>query len=243
MGLAQSRQTEDSCNLAWIVECCFWRADSEVGNGEVARRKRDAGNLADACPCECRGEVHSEGLVLEPVVNCKRHNKTDVRGCGVSLTTALCCFDERRSSLLVAKSGPRMQTGELPPPSPPGEQDPGPKPIENAFDQRGVEINGHGATMGRLASVLESWLRRSVIDQTGLTGTFNFDLKFHGMLSDMSCRTCLYSDSTPPSAAPDDGSTWPPVETAIQVLGLELKSTKAPQKVAVIDHIEMPSSN
>ena len=136
--------------------------------------------------------------------------------------------DRPALTLLVAKSGSRMQTGEPPPPSPPGEQGPGPKPIENAFDQRGVEIDGHGATMGRLAKVLESWLRTSVIDQTGLTGTFNFDLKFHGMLSDM---------------APDDGSMWPPVETAIQVLGLELKSTKASQKVVVIDHIEMPSPN
>jgi len=131
-------------------------------------------------------------------------------------------------TLLVAKSGPRMQTGEPPPPGPQGEQGPGPKPIENAFDQRGVEISGHGATMGRLAKALELWLRTGVIDQTGLTGTFHFDLKFHGMLSDM---------------APDDGSMWPPVETAIRALGLELKSTNAPQKVVVIDSIEMPSPN
>ena len=170
----------------------------------------------------------------------KRHMLQQLLADRFRLKAHLETRDKPALTLLVAKSGPRMQTGEPPPPS---EQGPGPKPIENAFDQRGVEINGHGATMGRLASVLESWLRTSVIDQTGLTGTFNFDLKFHGMLSDMSCRTCLYSDSTPPSVAPDDGSTWPPVETAIQALGLELKSTKAPQKVAVIDHIEMPSPN
>ena len=99
--------------------------------------------------------------------------------------------DRPALTLLVARSGSTMQTGEPPAPSPPGEQGPGPKPIENKVDPRGVEIDGHGATMDRLAKVLELWLRKSVIDQTGLTGTFNFDLKFHGMLSDM---------------APDDGS-------------------------------------
>jgi uncharacterized protein (TIGR03435 family) len=136
--------------------------------------------------------------------------------------------DKSALTLLVARGGPRMQTGEPPPPSPPGEQDPGPKPLENKVDPRGVEIVGHGATMDRLAKVLELWLRKGVIDQTGLTGTFNFDLKFHGILSDMT---------------PDDGSMWPPVETAIRALGLELKSTNAPQRVVVIDSIEMPSPN
>ena len=119
--------------------------------------------------------------------------------------------DKPALALLVAKSGPKMQPGEPPPPGPPDEHGPEPKPIKSAFDPRGVEIEGHGATMGRLAGVLHLWLRTSVIDQTGLTSTFNFNLKFHGMLSDMACRTCLYSDSTPPGAAPDDGSTWPPV--------------------------------
>jgi uncharacterized protein (TIGR03435 family) len=131
-------------------------------------------------------------------------------------------------TLLVARNGPRMQTGDPPPPSPPGEHSPGPKLIENKVDPRGVEIDGHGATMDRLAKVLELWLRKSVIDQTRLTGTFNFDLKFHGTLSDM---------------APDDGSMWPPVETAIRTFGLELKSANVPLRVVVIDSIEMPSPN
>lgn len=82
--------------------------------------------------------------------------------------------------------------------------------------------------MGRLADLLQYYLRKNVIDQTGLTGTFNFELKFHGMLSDI---------------AAGDGSMWPSVETAIQEFGLQLKSTKASQQVVVIDHIEMPSPN
>lgn len=131
-------------------------------------------------------------------------------------------------TLLVAKNGPKMQTADPPPPSPPGEQSSGPKPIENKSEPLGVEIVGHGTTMDRLAKVLELWLRQSVIDQTKLADTFNFDLKFHGTLSDM---------------APDDGSMWPPVETAIKALGLELKITNVPMNVVVIDSIEMPTPN
>ena len=74
--------------------------------------------------------------------------------------------DKPALTLLVARSGPRMQTGEPPPPSPPGEQGPGPKPLENKVDPRGVEIDGHGATMDRLAKVLELWLRKSVIPRS-----------------------------------------------------------------------------
>ena len=62
-----------------------------------------------------------------------------------------------------------------------------------------------------------------------VTGTYNFTLQFHGTLSDMETN---------------DGSMWPPVETAIQEqLGLQLRDTKAPAQVLVIDHIEMPSPN
>lgn len=125
--------------------------------------------------------------------------------------------DKPALALLIAKGGPRMQTG-----------DPAPRPIESQIDPRGVQIDGHGATMGRLARLLELYLRKSVVDQTGLSDTFNFDLKFHGSLSDMTT---------------EDGTTWPPIETAIQPLGLEVKSTNVSQKVVVIEHIEMPSPN
>jgi uncharacterized protein (TIGR03435 family) len=42
----------------------------------------------------------------------------------------------------------------------------------------------------------------------------------------------------------DDGSKWPPVETAIkEQLGLELSETIGSMNVIVIDHIEKPSEN
>jgi uncharacterized protein (TIGR03435 family) len=123
-------------------------------------------------------------------------------------------------ALTIAKHGPKL-----------GKADPnGPSAgIDSDRDTRGIALVAHGATTAELANMLQFYLRKRVIDQTAITGTFNFGLQFHGSLSDMET---------------DDGSMWPPLETAIQEqLGLQLKDAKAPIQVVVIDHIEMPSPN
>jgi uncharacterized protein (TIGR03435 family) len=115
-----------------------------------------------------------------------------------------------------------------------GSNGPRSTPIESHRDPRGMEAVVHGASIGGepvgdLAGWLQFYLGKRVIDQTGITGTYNFTLQFHGTLSDMGTN---------------DGSMWPPVESAIQEqLGLQLRDTKAPAQVLVIDHIEMPSPN
>jgi uncharacterized protein (TIGR03435 family) len=69
---------------------------------------------------------------------------------------------------------------------------------------------------------------RLVVDKTGLTGKFDFTLKW---TPDMG--------ADPP--APDSG---PSLFTALQdELGLRLESTKAPVDVIVIDQVAMPSAN
>ena len=136
-------------------------------------------------------------------------------------------------ALTVAKHGLKLQKGEPPPPRPQGKTGPWPAPIESERDPRGMSLVAHGASIGGasnadLAGWLQFYLGKRVIDQTGITGTYNFTLQFHGTLSDMET----------------DESMWPPVETAIrEQLGLELSDTKAPLQVVVIDHIEMPTPN
>jgi uncharacterized protein (TIGR03435 family) len=123
-------------------------------------------------------------------------------------------------ALTISRHGPKLVKGEPIPPN---------AGIDSNSDPRGIALAAHGATMADLTDMLQFYLRKRVIDETGITGTFNFTLQFHGSLSDMET---------------DDGSMWPPVETAIQEqLGLQLRNTKAPIPAVVIDHIEMPSPN
>jgi uncharacterized protein (TIGR03435 family) len=137
-------------------------------------------------------------------------------------------------ALAVARHGPKLQKGDPPAPRPEGKTGPWPAPIESERDPRGMSVVAHGASIGGtstwdLAGWLQFYLGKRVIDQTGITGTYNFTLQFHGTSSDMQ---------------PDDGSMWPPLETAIrEQLGLEFRDTKAPLQVVVIDHIEQPSPN
>jgi len=76
------------------------------------------------------------------------------------------------------------------------------------------------------AGLLDYVAGRVVVDQTGLTGRYEFTLRF-----------------TPPGTQPAaDGS--PDFFTAIQEqLGLRLEPTRAPVDTFVIDHIERPSEN
>jgi uncharacterized protein (TIGR03435 family) len=137
-------------------------------------------------------------------------------------------------ALTVAKHGPKLQKGEPPPPRPEHLDGPWPAAIGSHRDPRGMEIVAHGASIGGasmvdLAGWLQFYLGKRVIDKTGITGTYNFTLHFHGTLSDMETN---------------DGSMWLPVETAMQEqLGLQLRDTEVPAQVLVIDHIEMPSPN
>lgn len=67
-----------------------------------------------------------------------------------------------------------------------------------------------------------------VVDETGLTGKYDFELK--------------WADDD--SVAPADGSTVPGIFTALEEqLGLKLEATKAPADVLVIDKVELPGAN
>jgi uncharacterized protein (TIGR03435 family) len=74
---------------------------------------------------------------------------------------------------------------------------------------------------------------RPVVDGTGLTGTYNFDLTFRPQLPP--------SASVGDSGEPDD---LPSIFLALKdQLGLILTSKKAPIQRLVIDHVEKPSEN
>jgi uncharacterized protein (TIGR03435 family) len=81
-------------------------------------------------------------------------------------------------------------------------------------------------------------LDRPVLDQTGLTGRYDFQLNW---TPDDSQFGGMGAKVPPPTDAAD---APPNLYTAIQEqLGLKLEATKAPAEVMVIDHAEKPSAN
>ncbi len=87
-------------------------------------------------------------------------------------------------------------------------------------------IEGFGVTMAKLAELLADRVGRTVIDKTGFIGTFNFRL--------------VFTPDEPGPATADDPSLF---AASQEQLGLQLKSTKGPVEVLVIDHVERPSEN
>jgi bla regulator protein blaR1 len=108
----------------------------------------------------------------------------------------------------------------------------------------GGQLIGQALPMAYLAAMLSHQLGRTVLDQTGLTGGYDFVLKW---TPDQSPAGMVQGpDGGKPSAesAPPPDSSGPSIFSAIQEqLGLKLESTKGPVEVIVIDHIERPSEN
>ncbi|HEY4088369.1 MAG TPA: TIGR03435 family protein [Bryobacteraceae bacterium] len=90
-----------------------------------------------------------------------------------------------------------------------------------------------------LARALSEIVGRPVVDQTGLTGKYNFELKWNPEMG--SANTALgETPSVVPAADPDRATIF----TALQEqLGLRLSSGKGPVEVIVVDHLARPTEN
>jgi uncharacterized protein (TIGR03435 family) len=99
-----------------------------------------------------------------------------------------------------------------------------------------VRLTGTKIPLDRLVTQLSGYVERPVVDQTGLSGSFDIMLEF------------AHHQSSPfqPSdtASASDTNSGPSILTALQEqLGLKLASQVGPVDVLVIDHIEEPSEN
>ena len=80
---------------------------------------------------------------------------------------------------------------------------------------------------------------KPVVDHTGLTGRYDFTLKW---TPDQSQFASFGAPIPPPD--PNDANAPPSLYTALQEqLGLKMEATKTNVDVMVIDHIEKPSAN
>lgn len=124
-----------------------------------------------------------------------------------------------------------------PPPAPaPGQPNPIYCGLHLAVDGLNRTIDGTGVTMAAFAANLSraytSNLARSVIDRTGLTGTFDLHLKW------------AVDPLNGPGPTPSPDPAGPSLFAALQEqLGLKLESAKGPVEVLVIDHVEKASAN
>jgi uncharacterized protein (TIGR03435 family) len=92
-------------------------------------------------------------------------------------------------------------------------------------------INFGGMPMALLAQMLSNQTGRQVVDQTGLVGNYDVELRF----SLDSLRPRAAADGPP---LPDEA---PSIFTAVQEqLGLKLEPGNAPVDRLIIDHIERP---
>ena len=83
-------------------------------------------------------------------------------------------------------------------------------------------LTGGSIGLGPLAQRLSPIVGRVVVDRTGLTGKFDFELKW--------------------AQDPAADTAGPSIFTALQEqLGLKLESTRGPVDVLVIDHVERPA--
>ena len=103
------------------------------------------------------------------------------------------------------------------------------------------EVAGHAVHMNKVVQFLSGHADRTIIDQTGLQGAYNFVLKFD--TSEAS------SSQMPEGFSPQFTSLKPEVSTPIEFsavkenLGLKLVPSKAPIEGIVIDHVERPPDN
>ncbi len=134
-------------------------------------------------------------------------------------------------NIVLAKGGLKMKESAPPAPPPPGD----PRSPTGALPRRCLPKsvgNGlrvlHDCTMNDVRNILEGPTGRYVIDKTGLTGHYDFELRWT-------------PDDTPADSPLAGG---PSIFTAVQEqLGLKLEPSTAPVDVLVIDSVQKPTPN
>lgn len=131
--------------------------------------------------------------------------------------------------------GGRAGSAALPPPPPPSFA-PGQRPPCATMIGPGNLLAGN-MTMQNLAQALSQQLGRVVQDRTGLTGSFEFELRY---TPDQIPQPVLNGGLPPPGITlPTIDPNGPSLQTALQEqLGLKLESTRGPVDMTVIDRIE-----
>jgi uncharacterized protein (TIGR03435 family) len=126
-----------------------------------------------------------------------------------------------------------------PPPAPPGTA--GPPPAD--WNCTGLSFPGHMSarktTIPRFAEMLSIFVRRIVVDRTGLDGVFDVDLDY---LPDPAIAQQSVGGRAAGVPPPGSDPNLPEIFTALdEQLGLKLDSTRGLADVLVVDRVEPPT--
>lgn len=135
--------------------------------------------------------------------------------------------DSLAYELVVAKSGPKNLKHASPSESPHVDW------VDAGYGQY------HGVPLDALVMLLKMQEDCPVVDKTGLTGNYDFELKW-----DRNPETMPPAGTSTVPAAPSEDASRPSIFTALlEQLGLKLVPIRAPLDSIVIDYIEKPSPN
>jgi uncharacterized protein (TIGR03435 family) len=147
-------------------------------------------------------------------------------------------------ALIIAKNGPKLHEAKPGDTYPDGIKGPDGKP----GGRPGMMMWGRGRLVAQgipianLLPPLTQQLERTVLDKTGLKGTYDITLLWTP--EDDRAPMVNGPDGGRQGSGPATDFSGASIFTAIQEqLGLKLESRKAPVEVLVIDHIEAPSEN
>jgi uncharacterized protein (TIGR03435 family) len=142
-------------------------------------------------------------------------------------------------TLVVSKDGPKIKlVDDQQSPSVDGPSLPGAGPNRGAVRIGAGSLFGNAVELSLFSRLLSQRLDRTIIDETNLAGRYNVQLQWAPSPGEMP-----YGPGGNSLSPPAD-SSGPSVFAAIrEQLGLELKSSRAPVEMFVIDHAEKPSEN
>jgi bla regulator protein BlaR1 len=101
---------------------------------------------------------------------------------------------------------------------------------------------GHAVPVANLVDLLSGQLGRIVLDRTGLTGKYNWNLEWAPDSGSTPMSKRANSGEMAAANLPPSEPSAPSIFTAIQEqLGLKLEPQKGPVEVLIIDHVEKPA--
>jgi uncharacterized protein (TIGR03435 family) len=134
-------------------------------------------------------------------------------------------------ALSLSKGGSKLQSSTLDPDALPQ----GPPLLAFSLAPGLVRLPAKWVTIAELADVMQrAALDRPVIDKTGLTGHYDFDLEFAPDES-------LFGGAL--GKGPDDGAKPGLFSALREQLGLQLEATRGPVSIFVFDRASLPSEN